>query len=116
MGTIGSVLIMTLLTQDLLKTICDRLIEALHPERIYLFGSHAYGAPGKASDLDLLVVVRHSAKRMLDLDREARRAIGSVGVPVDVMVYTREKFDRRASWRANFEHTVRSNGRLIYGE
>ena len=106
---------MVAITQDILDTVPRRLVEALRPQRIYLFGSHAYGAPNPHSDLDLLVVVPESDERPLDLDLRAREAIGDVGCAVDVLVYTAERFDRRASWRADFEHTVRNKGCLIYG-
>ena len=45
----------------ILAEIVRRLVEAFHPERIYLFGSHARGEAGPDSDYDLLVVVPDSA-------------------------------------------------------
>ena len=41
----------------ILAEMVQRLIEALRPERIYLFGSTARGEAGPDSDYDLLVVV-----------------------------------------------------------
>ncbi len=106
---------MVAVTQNTLDEVTRRLVEALKPERIYLFGSQAYGEPERHSDLDLLVVVENPDQRPIDLDVRAREAIGNVGCAVDVLVYEREQFDRRASWRANFEHTVREKGHLLYG-
>jgi predicted nucleotidyltransferase len=40
-----------------IKEARKRLVQALHPERIILFGSHVWGTPGPDSDLDLLVIV-----------------------------------------------------------
>ena len=105
---------MVAISQEVVEAVTARLVEALHPQRIYLFGSHAYGNPDQGSDLDLLVVVPRGDERMLDLDVRARRVIGDVGFGVDVLVYTCDDFDRRAAWRANFEHTVRTKGRLLY--
>ncbi|MDQ1326809.1 MAG: uncharacterized protein QG641_89 [Candidatus Poribacteria bacterium] len=48
------------LEPDLLNEIVQRLVNALHPEKIYLFGSHAYGQPNDDSDVDLLIVVNDS--------------------------------------------------------
>ena len=39
---------------DLLKEAVQRIVARLHPERIYLYGSHAYGQPHDNSDVDLL--------------------------------------------------------------
>ena len=38
-----------------------QLVKQFKPERIILFGSYAYGKPGKDSDVDLLVVLRHES-------------------------------------------------------
>jgi predicted nucleotidyltransferase len=35
----------------------ERIVREFQPERIILFGSHAYGQPGPDSDVDLLVVL-----------------------------------------------------------
>lgn len=35
-----------------------RLVRAMEPEQILLFGSRAWGHPTKDSDIDLLVVVK----------------------------------------------------------
>ncbi|HEX9736655.1 MAG TPA: nucleotidyltransferase domain-containing protein [Thermoanaerobaculia bacterium] len=40
--------------------ITQRLVAELEPDRIILFGSHAWGDPDEDSDLDLLVIVPHS--------------------------------------------------------
>src|SRR5690606_34175758 len=40
----------------------DRVAARFHPERIILFGSHAYGVPNEHSDVDLLVVMPDSGK------------------------------------------------------
>jgi len=41
----------------------NRVAEAFRPERVILFGSHAYGTPTADSDVDLLVVMPHEGRR-----------------------------------------------------
>nr|VFK22884.1 MAG: Nucleotidyltransferase domain-containing protein [Candidatus Kentron sp. MB] len=41
--------------------IVHRLMEGLAPEKVILFGSHAWGKPTPDSDVDLLVIISHSA-------------------------------------------------------
>ena len=106
---------MATITQDALETVTRRLVATLKPQRIYLFGSHAYGTPGPDSDLDLLLVVPKLVGRRVEISRAARKLIGDVGCGVDVLVRTCDEFDRRSSWRSNFEATVRSKGRLLHG-
>ena len=100
--------------ESLLPQIVARLRDALDPERIYLFGSYAYGDPGPDSDLDLVVVVRESDLTWYRRGAIAYKALRRTGVPIDVQVYTREEFDRRADLPISFEKTVRQKGRVLY--
>lgn len=106
---------MSAITPETLRDISRRLVDALSPERIYLFGSYAYGSPRPDSDLDLLLVVRATESPPIELSLVARKAIGDVGCGVDVVVRTVAEFEHRASWPSNFEATVKSKGRLLYG-
>lgn len=103
------------ITDEFLAAITDRLVAALQPRRIYLFGSCAYGRHGPDSDLDLLIVVGAGRSGASAVGTEARRAIGDVGCGVDVIIRTHEEFERRAAWPTNLEATVKSKGRLLYG-
>lgn len=40
-----------------LQDVVERLVDAYHPERIYLFGSAARGEAGPDSDCDVLVLM-----------------------------------------------------------
>jgi len=40
----------------------QRIAEAFDPDKIILFGSHAYGTPKEYSDVDLLVIMRFEGK------------------------------------------------------
>ena len=100
--------------QEVLPEIVRRLCAALQPERIYLFGSCAYGTPGRDSDVDLLVVVPESPLDFYERTTLAYRALDRIGVPVDVMVYTRSEFDSRAALPVSLERTVRTKGRVLH--
>jgi predicted nucleotidyltransferase len=51
------------LTERLLTEIRKRIVDALAPERVILFGSYAEGRATADSDLDLLVVTDRSVSR-----------------------------------------------------
>jgi predicted nucleotidyltransferase len=40
-----------------IKRYCDAIAHAFRPEKIILFGSHAYGRPHRDSDVDVLVIL-----------------------------------------------------------
>ncbi len=49
-------------TDESLREITQRIVNACQPERILLFGSYANGKPSHQSDLDLLVITRRDAR------------------------------------------------------
>lgn len=97
-----------------LVEIVRRLVEALRPERIYLFGSRARGEATAGSDYDVVVVVREVAKEPYLLERRAYRALWGLGTPVDVVVMTRHHFEKRRKLAASLPATVEREGKLLY--
>jgi len=53
----------TILTPALVHTIVTRIVDAVDPVSIILFGSYAYGTPHKESDVDLLVILETALPR-----------------------------------------------------
>ena len=98
-----------------LEELIQRLVEALGPERIYLFGSRARGEERPDSDYDLMVVVPGSELPGYRRDRLAYGALRGVKVAKDVLVWTTDEFDRRRHFVASLPATILLEGRLIYG-
>lgn len=89
------------------------IVQKFDPERIILFGSHARGHPGPASDVDLLVVMPVvGAKREKQL--EIGIALHSFELPVDVIVTTPEDFDWRSQIPGTIERPASLEGRVLY--
>ncbi|MGH7148199.1 MAG: nucleotidyltransferase domain-containing protein [Nitrospiraceae bacterium] len=98
----------------IIETIVQRLVAALTPERIYLFGSHARGDAGPDSDYDLLVVVHTSALPRYRRDQAAFNALLGVGVAKDVLVLTHDEFERQKTVVCSLPATVEREGMLLY--
>jgi predicted nucleotidyltransferase len=97
-----------------LAEIVRRLVDAFHPERIYLFGSWARDDAGPDSDYDIMVVVPDSAPPERKNSRLAYEVLWGTGSAADVLVWTREAFESRLHLRASLPSTVLSEGRLLY--
>ena len=97
-----------------LAEIVRRLVEAYHPERIYLFGSVARGEAGPDSDYDLLLVVPDEASRERKRSRLAYEVLWGTGVAADVLVCTHSYFEARRHLKASLPGTILREGRLVY--
>lgn len=97
-----------------LAKIVERLVHAFSPSRVYLFGSKARGDSGPDSDYDLLVVVPRRDRPGFRLAQEAHSLLWDLDVAADILVWSREDFDRRAHLRASLPGTVLREGKLLY--
>lgn len=101
----------------MLGEIVERLVEAIDPETIVLFGSSTTGSGGPGSDVDLLVVDRdpfgpdRSRREQL---RRARRALSGLRIAKDILLYSADEVSR---WRGSPNHIVGRalrQGRVLY--
>ena len=73
--------------RTVLTGVVSRLVDALHPRRIVLFGSASRGEMGPHSDYDLMVVMADGVRRG-DASKKAYRALWGTGIAVDIVVVT----------------------------
>lgn len=87
-------------------------IKSFQPDRIILFGSHAYGNPHQESDLDVLII-KNTKQRYHDRLIDVRRLLRTT-TPIDVFVLTDEELQKER--RSNpFIQEILSKGKVIYG-
>jgi predicted nucleotidyltransferase len=99
----------------LISEIAADIIEAVDPERIILFGSHARGTAQADSDIDLIVVME-TEERPADACIRVKRAAraGHKGVPMDVLVYTPREFADRLEHGDPWIRQLSREGVLLY--
>ena len=105
---------MKVLDQEKLNTVVDRLVNYLQPERIYLYGSHAYGNPQQDSDIDLLVIVAVSDISSYKRERLAYRALRGLYFPADIKVSTNDEIRDKMQWFNSVEKAALEKGKLLY--
>ncbi len=98
----------------LLNEIRERLVQEFQPEKVILFGSHAWGQPTPDSDIDLMVIVEHSTQS--DYERAVRgyRCLSGINMPKDIIVKTKEEFDFFRFVRASLEYQIAEEGKVLY--
>ena len=104
--------------QDI-KNEVDKLVKEINNltyiEKIYLFGSFAYGNPDVDSDLDLCFITNDNSLRKRDLIKAIRKSITKVAaMPIDILVYDKEEFFKRAALESTIEHKIAYEGVSIY--
>jgi predicted nucleotidyltransferase len=107
---------MKTISQNLLDEITQRLVAELEPERIILFGSHAWGQPNEDSDLDLLIIVTESNEPPTKRTTRADRSLIGMGVSKDILVYTRAEVDRHSRVYASLISEVLNAGECYMDE
>jgi predicted nucleotidyltransferase len=75
------------LKQEILDDLVQRVVQAVHPRRILLFGSAARGQIGANSDLDLLVIMPDGVHRRRTA-QTIYRSLSGLGIAKDVVVVT----------------------------
>ena len=94
--------------------IVRRLTDAFDPELIYLFGSRARSDNQPDSDYDLMIVVRSSDLPPHRRAQLAHQALRGIRVAADLLVWTREEFERFLSVPGSLAATVIREGRPLY--
>jgi uncharacterized protein len=95
-----------------IRSLCDRIVKEFEPERVVLFGSHAYGSPRPDSDVDLLVVMPFSGNA-LSKAAEVKTKINP-RFSVDLMVRRPEDVEFRLANHDCFMREVFERGRTLY--
>ena len=98
----------------ILSDICDIINQTVTTDKIYLFGSRAYGVPQEGSDYDLYVVIPDDGTRPIEAMKQIRRALyKKYKTPMDILVGRSGEFERRCEV-ATVERKVYSAGVIIY--
>lgn len=97
----------------LLPEIVRRIVAAIDPDRIILFGSRARGAAGPESDYDLLVI-KQTGERTLKLEQAAYVAMEGLLASVDILVETPQRLERLKDAPGLIFRHVLADGVLVY--
>ncbi|MGI8789194.1 MAG: nucleotidyltransferase domain-containing protein [Pyrinomonadaceae bacterium] len=95
-----------------IKNLCRQIVENFSPQKIILFGSHAYGNPTKDSDVDLLVVMPFegsNSQKAVEILLKLKRTM-----PLDLLVRTSEQVQERIAMEDFFMREIVERGKVLY--
>ncbi|MBS1787922.1 MAG: nucleotidyltransferase domain-containing protein [Acidobacteria bacterium] len=95
-----------------IEQLCQRIADRYNPEKIILFGSHAYGQPTAESDIDLLVVMEYEGSPLQQAIKISRE-LGWV-TPLDLLVRTPAQVQERLRLEDPFMREIVQRGKVLY--
>ncbi len=101
------------ITEEKIRQAAQKIVDAVHPEKIILFGSHAYGNPTDDSDVDFFVVMESDLrvhKRMILLSEILRPR----PFPVDIITRTSAELKERLEIGDCFFKEIVTKGKVLY--
>jgi predicted nucleotidyltransferase len=98
---------------QVIENLINRIVDAVHPMRIILFGSAARGEMGPSSDIDVMVVVPEGTHRS-STARYLYKQMFGFGFPVDIVVVTPSVLDRHKDSIGLIYRTVLAEGKEVY--
>ena len=105
---------MTNRTKEELNILCQVINDTVDVNRIYLFGSYAYGTPNSDSDYDICVVIPDGDIRPIDAMKKIRRALyDKQKTPLDLLVYYDSRFEFLKK-NVSLENKIASEGVMLY--
>ncbi len=103
-----------MVTKEQIQAVADKIAKEFQPEKIILFGSHAWGEPREISDLDFLIVKKTSKKKW-EREFELRmKLLGNKFPPLDLLIYTPEEMENRQEMGDIFVQEILQKGFLLY--
>ncbi len=95
--------------------VVQKLITAYKPEKIFLYGSYAYGDPGEESDVDLLIV-KKTNERPIDRRVKVRKLVSDLRkkTPFSPLVVTPGELSQRITIGDDFFLQITRKGKLLY--
>ena len=105
----------TLDIPSVIHEMLQKLIAEYAPEKVILFGSHAYGTPGPDSDIDLFII-KETSERLIDRLITVRRVLRGTHpkIPVDTLVFTPHEVERRLAIGDQFIAEIMCRGEVLY--
>lgn len=99
-----------------LEQIKDAILAAVPCQKIYLFGSYAYGTPHEDSDFDIYAVLADDSQNQIDAMHSVRDAVRPLNIrALDFIAQRPSVFERNKTKIGIVAKTVFEKGVLIYG-
>lgn|SRR3990167_10142630 len=105
-----------MINKNIIEDVKKIIISEYNPIEIYLFGSYAWGNPDIESDLDILIVIDKFNKAPYETLVDIHKSLMSLNIPKDILVLTKEDFDKKAKHIFTLSYKIKNEGKRIYAK
>ena len=100
-------------TEEKIAEFTNKIVNKFHPEKVILFGSHAWGKPDENSDIDFFVV-QESKESKRKRQMSLRFLLLDFDAPADILSYTYKEIKERERKNDTFIKKVLKEGKVLY--
>lgn len=97
-----------------LQLLLDRLVPALNPIEVYLFGSRARGTAREDSDYDLLFVLPDDVPNQSIRLQDVTALYRDILVDADIIPCHQSAFQQRQNMVGTMSYEAKHEGRVVY--
>ncbi len=102
-----------MLPQKLTDEIVLRIVSAMNPLKILLFGSYAYGVPDEESDLDLVIIKDHVESKSRE-SVAVWKLLSDIPLAKDILLVSQAEYDFYKYEAGSVFRTIHEKGIEIY--
>lgn len=101
------------LSKEIKKEITLKILEAVNPIKIILFGSYANGQAKMDSDIDILVIEK-KIKSKIEEKRKIRNSLKNIKYPKDILVVSEEEYIFYSSKFGSIFKEINEKGEILW--
>lgn len=101
------------ITEDKIRQAVQKIVDAVHPDKVILFGSYAYGTPNDDSDVDLFVVME-SNQSIRARTIQLSEILYPRPFPLDIITRTPAELKERLEIGDCFFKEIVTKGKVLY--
>ncbi|MFH1233054.1 MAG: nucleotidyltransferase domain-containing protein [Patescibacteria group bacterium] len=101
--------------QKEVERLAEKIKNNYQPEKIFIFGSFAYGKINSDSDVDFFII-KKTVKPRIERQREVARLLLDRCIAVDVLIFTPKEISKREEMGDSFIIDILKTGKLIYAK
>ena len=101
------------MASEKIEAIVKRIVEVVHPDYVYLFGSQVNGTAREDSDIDLLIIAdMEGSRRKRNL--RIQQLFPMRNFAMDVFVFKPKEFERHKRLINSISYIVSKEGKIVY--